>query len=403
MDEQFEPLNLTYQAAHNLHKTWMSRLQREQGKFINVKYGFDESEPTDRAATAPDGRNGMIVQLGVHGLSPDTNPDTPVDVKKFVYTTVNLFHEAQHVWQEYEERMAETPFATDLVIADVAYRKNWKSYRRRYLTNLHELDAEFTGILNARDVLSSTFPNVNCDQLIVDYVNDRISGKNLYFIGEHGHPKYSTVAEIENAFGDAFDRYETTPHRFVDVQDPDVKYTRADHIAMILVGDKETAIKWQQFTDRLSNATTGQTYDTMAASVMLHAYPEYLKKYNALRNVDLSAETVFGMKFPESTASIRLRLGEPLPIPSKKLTKSVRTETTAEQATRPAPRKTLRPRRESVPAPKEPRPAATPPTPPPARRPPARTPTYGPETMRAVRVAGDVSAPDDGLDAEYDE
>lgn len=405
MNNNSSTLNLTYQQARQIFDTWMTKLENDSK--IPARYYFDTKMTVSDAATKPDGQNGMMVILGIHDISPNTNPDAPVDTKNFVHAAVNLFHESRHVQQEYEERTLTTQQAAALAIADIPYQRNWQTYRRKYLSNFHELDAELSGILSAKDALSKTFPHINCERLIVDYVNDRFADDKIYHIGICGHPTYHSISEIEHAFGLAFSKYETLPHTTIDVEDDDIRHSGPDTLNIIINGSQRTRERWQPFTAKMYPKfpphPSAKTYDMMATSVMLHAYPEYLKKYNALRNVDLSAETVFGMKFPESTASIRLRLGEPLPISPKKLTKSVRTETTAEQATRPAPRKTLRPRHESVPAPEEPRPAATPPTPPPARRPPARTPTYGPETMRAIQVAGDVSAPDDGLDTEYDE
>ena len=121
------------------------------------------------------------IYIGVHDIFKPTLLNNPsnkilVDDMCFINAVVAIFHEYRHM----NSRMYGCEYFRDnlednyyLAINYMALEDNEQYYENNYLNMACEIDAEQYAINAAYGYLQELFPKIDCEKLIVEYVNER--------------------------------------------------------------------------------------------------------------------------------------------------------------------------------------------------------------------------------------
>ena len=284
----FSCLNKWIKYIKNIHGGTHTDISLDNGTDMHISYTMKKND-------------GMICAIiGTGGLSDKNYPWSHVSDMKFTWATVNLFHEARHIEHAYDIGMT-----AGLSVSDIATRKNRSLYIRNMYQNPMEIDAEYNGIRSAYDVMRHTFPGMDCEKLIVDYVNERISNWD-YFIGKEKDAKeFLSMDDICHAFEDAYAASSMHPRTYGKMKGFR-RYT--DEIVRAMDPDAPDT-GWGRFFEAFERAETGTQSDRMAACLSAYIHPEYKNLHACLAHADMSPETIFGDGFPETPEELRIRLG----------------------------------------------------------------------------------------------
>lgn len=140
------------------------------------------------------------IHIGAKELKGFFNTEIPNEL--FVKLVVNIYHETRHYKQQ--ANLFENTIQYDKYIFYNYLACAGSSYGYynpiinpyNYYNNIRELDAEFSGIKNAYVYLSTIFTSQEAENLIVNYVNNRL--KNTYYISMD--KSASSLIEIATIF-----------------------------------------------------------------------------------------------------------------------------------------------------------------------------------------------------------
>lgn len=181
---------------------------------------------------------------------------TKLSEAEFVERCVVMFHEQRHIQQRADEYLSVNEVAC--IGACGSYYINEMSY----YSNPREIDAERFGIVGAYDFLSS----IECqklisdtpDNLIVNYVNDKLNSEYKYFIQAD---VVQSVDDIDDLFENAYELTKAEP-RYFDV------YRSRNDIAIKYLYNEQSAIynDWKQCKNPIQQ-------DAVLAASTLHLQP----------------------------------------------------------------------------------------------------------------------------------
>ena len=147
-----------------------------------------------------------------------------------------------------------------------------------------EIDAERCGISDAGAFLSQHFGNDKAEELLLQYVNNKVDNWDYYI----GRPKcgigYTNIRDVFDAFDGA---YESAKH---SIRRYDKNWSQCIDEAFLFAKTKMS----QSAHDRLFDEPDGAKQDAMMAAITLHCHPEYKGWHKSLQDMDLSMETMFG-------------------------------------------------------------------------------------------------------------
>lgn len=236
----------------------------------------------------------LSIHVGLDGLEEKHKFHTTVSDLNYTRCIIGIFHEyrhSRHFLESYHDMSDKNIY---LATNHLACQNNHSYYceNRNYPVNPREIDVERYAVFDAYSYLSNQFPDVDCESLILKYVNFRVDVSD-YFIKPSGK-KFTSLEEVNVAFDKAFEDSKTAKRTC---------YTRSksDEVSSLL-HDSE----WNQlFTRFWDDDITGIEQDKMVAAIELHLHPEYKGFHTVLNDVDLSPETVFGRTFPEIPEAVK--------------------------------------------------------------------------------------------------
>lgn len=219
--------------------------------------------------------NGSLnVNIGTYGLYQSLF--SYVSDFNFVNCVVSMHHEGRHAEQVltlYRD-VSSTKLENNryLAISHLACQNSHNGYYfANRMKNPREIDAEHIAVLRSYYYLSAQFPNVDCEELILDYVNYKAENSTYYI--KHGDKPFESLEEVNDAFDQAFEdsktalfcrrecRYDAVRHR--NYTDSEINH---------IVGYPE----WNDLLNEFWNPdTNGMQQDKMVASVELYLHPEY--------------------------------------------------------------------------------------------------------------------------------
>ena len=174
----------------------------------------------------------------------------------FVRQCVSVFHEYRHIQQRSDEYLCANELAC--IGACDSYYMNDISYH----SNPREIDAEHFGIVKTYDFLCKTenkkLISDMPENLIVNYVNDRLNSRYKYFIQAD---VVSSVDDIDDLFENAYELTKVEP-RYFDV------YRSRNDIAIKYLYNEQSAIynDWRQCKNPIQQ-------DAVLAASTLHLRP----------------------------------------------------------------------------------------------------------------------------------
>lgn len=284
-------LNLTFASALNkltgIKQDIINLLYEESGTKINIE--FHKFRKNNLAlGICKDEINESHPRIIINTANLCNEKDN-VDDQAFVATVVTMFHEARHM----ENHLLQYTFTRDdpeecrqMALSYLVHQGSDIFYYSNYYNDPIEIDAEEYGVVMAYEYLSTTFPDIDCEKLILDYVNDRAKSSNLYFFTVFDNEKLTTIEDAKKMYDDAFAESKNKAKTY-NISKSDDKHT-----LRCLLDKRLTKDECWLARERIEG-TKNHEANKMIASLILHHYPEYLKKLPSLRNIDFTPEHYF--------------------------------------------------------------------------------------------------------------
>lgn len=217
------------------------------------------------------------------------NADEKVNDYDFISLVVTMYHEARHMenfLKHYTFTRDDPEECRQMALSYLVHQGSDIFYYSNYYNDPIEIDAEEYGVVMAYEYLSTTFPDIDCEKLILDYVNDRAKSSNLYFFTVFDNEKLTTIEDARKMYDNAFTESKNKAKTY-NISKYDDKHTLRCLLDKRLIKDE----CW--LTREHIEGTKNHEANKMIASLILHHYPEYLKKLPSLRNIDFTPEHYF--------------------------------------------------------------------------------------------------------------
>lgn len=162
----------------------------------NAYHGFVSVDVTKKLPVGA-GDACMDFSEGLHvtvGIGQKDEEYTNISDYDAVAGIVAVYHEFQHIKQQIHQEDAN--IVKSFIVAN--YEPQYDPPSANYWHMPHEIDAEYTGILNAHKYLISKFGQEKADAAILNYVNERAHGN--YFVHKHIWQKFKSLDEVTDAF-----------------------------------------------------------------------------------------------------------------------------------------------------------------------------------------------------------
>ena len=212
-----------------------------------------------------------------------------IDDNVFITTMVTLFHESRHMenyLQQYRFTRDNPEECRQMALSYLVRQGSDISYLSNYYSDPIEIDAEEFGVLSAYYYLQKNYPNLEYEQLILNYVNDRACDSNYYFFSIPKGSALTSIEEVENAYNTAFSESKNKAKSYDERVFPSKSNIRC-------LVDKRLVMDECWLARAHIEGTKNHEANKMIASLILHHYPEYLKKLPSLRNIDFTPEHYF--------------------------------------------------------------------------------------------------------------
>lgn len=224
--------------------------------------------------------------INVAGLYDEKNN---INDNTFVSTVVTMFHEARHMdnhLKQYTFTRDDPEECRQMALSYLVHQGSDIFYYSNYHNDPMEIDAEEYGVLMAYEYLSTIFPDVDCEKLIVDYVSSRASSSEIYFFTIFDNEEPTTIKDIQKMFDNAFAESKNKAKTYCVMKNKDMRNLRC-------LLDKKLIKDECWLTREHIEGTKNHEANKMIASLILHHYPEYLKKLPSLRSINFTPEHYF--------------------------------------------------------------------------------------------------------------
>lgn len=211
--------------------------------------------------------------------------------KYFVKAGIVLFHELTHHIQNTDN----TP--KDIQMSMLSKHGNPHYYYHNHQAMLHEIDAEYNGIMTMWDRLDELYPD-KADRLMLEHLTGR-AADTVYMIGL---PKegFQSREQVEALFEQAYDNASRElPPGFLRSDDETAR--------MLTTKDRVLRPEYVPVYNKLTAA--GDQMDEMMASLVSHIHPELQDTYLNIDFKGLEPSHIFKVQMPETSEEIRDRLG----------------------------------------------------------------------------------------------
>ena len=184
---------------YSSYETWRNELLDLTRSFENQYHGLvsvalDKDMLIGDGTTCVDFSEPLHVMIGIAQKYPKHKAMNMISNYDAVAGIVAIYHEFQHVEQQIHPE--DKNIVKSFIVAN--YEPQYDPPSSNYWRMPHEIDAEYTGILNAHAYLISKFGQEKADTAILDYVNERAHGN--YFVRKYAWQKFKTLDEVTDAF-----------------------------------------------------------------------------------------------------------------------------------------------------------------------------------------------------------
>ena len=208
----------------------------------------------------------------------------------FVKMGVTLFHELTHHIQNMDN------ISKDIQMSMLSKHGNPNYYYHNHQSLLHEIDAEYTGIMTMWGRLSEIYPD-KADRLMLEHLTGRATD-TVYMIGL---PKegFQSRKQVETLFEQAYDNASRElPPGFLRSDDETAR--------MLTTKDRVLCPEYAPIYNKLTAA--GDHMDEMMASLVSYIHPELQDTYSDIDFDELDPSHIFKIPMPETSEEIRDRL-----------------------------------------------------------------------------------------------
>ena len=187
-----------------------------------------------------------------------------------------------------------------LQLISIYHNNIFRTNPNRYLKMSFEIEATLTGLIETQKYLHNfNIKEEDIDNLLIKYVNEKcrngywISGPDS-FIGEY--KQYSSMEEIYDAFDIVYER-SISKHRKSSFYCENVYnlpiYTGDDEVLQCLA-----LPEWNYIKSTIDNMVLESDRERAIASIVCYLHPGIQESYKVLNGIDLSAQSIFGIDFP---------------------------------------------------------------------------------------------------------
>lgn len=220
----------------------------------------------------------------------------PVNTHDFIGCIIAGHHEKRHYQQQYGNKNNQPTTKDQLTALNALICTNNKNYyfmNGNYYTQLCEIDAEQQGLTDTYVFLKNHlhgYSDQDCQQFIVDYVNQRVQ-ENPYYIPQK---EYHSFTEIIQEFDQAFQNALDTPKPYYMAG-----YKSYPDIAMRYMWQHDDTTRMDSghsfLHDTYLNYQTGTECEKMIGCITKLQIPTCTDTYVYLQDMDLSPETILGV------------------------------------------------------------------------------------------------------------
>lgn len=223
-----------------------------------------------------------------------------VDENDFVDAIVSVFHESRHMDSrifgcfEFRNNPDDNYY---LAVNYMASESNELYYEDNYNHMSAEIDAEQFAINATYKYLCKKWPTIDCERLIVNYVNEKLRLDEYKIPKPSGSDKYYSLKNINIAFDTQF---ELSKHLYREVN----IFSNSKIVTLI------NNLEWQPIKNQITKLmgqnvngdiveNIGISMDEKFACIALYAYPKYDSLITDEWKNKLSSKAVFGLdEFP---------------------------------------------------------------------------------------------------------
>lgn len=295
MKNQTIVLNMNKQQAYNLIKQMANNIQNE----INIPVRLDKNRKTKtgfitnpQIQTQP-----QSIVLGCQNIKTILKRKELVNTNDFIGCIIAGYHEQQHYRQIHGQMQNQPPTEkeqlTSLNSMICIHNSNYYKMNGNYYNQLCEIDAEQQGLTDAYVFLKNHlhgYSDQDCQQFIVDYVNQRVQ-ENPYYIPQK---EYHSFTEIIQEFDQSFQNALATPKPYYMAG-----YKSYPDIAMQYMWQHDDTTRMDSghsfLHDTYLNYQTGTECEKMIGCITKLQIPTCTDTYVYLQDMDLSPETILGV------------------------------------------------------------------------------------------------------------
>lgn len=267
-----------------LTKNWKD----EYGVYIPITFNKNYKYQNE-GGICHDGINEKHPSISININAFNGNQDDYIDDYTFISTIVTIFHESRHMnnfLQHYTFTRDDPEECRQMALSYLVHQGSDIFYYSNYYNDPMEIDAEEYGVLAACEYLKENFPNNNYEELILDYVNSRSDASEYYFFTLFENDKLTRINDIPKIYDNAFSESKNKAKTYF-ISKHDSKHSLRCLLDKKLIEDECWLARAH------IEGTKNHEANKMIASLILHHYPEYLKKLPSLRNIDFTPEHYF--------------------------------------------------------------------------------------------------------------
>lgn len=212
--------------------------------------------------------------------------------KYFVKAGIVLFHELTHHIQNTDKA------SKDIQMSMLSKHGNSDYYYHNHQSLLHEIDAEYTGIMTMWGRLSEIYPN-KADRLMLDHLTDRVT--NTVYMIDPPKEGFTSRKQVETLFEQAYDNaFRELPPGFLRSDDETAR--------MLTTEDRVLRPEYAAIYNKLTAPPSGEAMDKMMSSLVSYIHPELQETYPDIDFDKLEPSHIFKVQMPETSEEIRDRL-----------------------------------------------------------------------------------------------
>lgn len=231
--------------------------------------------------------NASMIDIGMKPVFSSNSVGSYMDDRDVVMPVVAIGHESRHY------KLSKSPnMDVRVALSVVSGMYNPDYYICAWKELPCEIDAEFSGIMQAWDAISAICPDV-VDCVMLDYVNWKTVETSYPIPAVDGG--YAKKSQVISAFEEA---YENSFVKSREAQGGFTKYEK-DLVTNLLCEGGHFRPEMYYHFDKIIDHMPGPEKDRMMASLVLSVHPEIQDLFTCLKGVDLSVATVFGKPLPE--------------------------------------------------------------------------------------------------------